>query len=161
MVDRKIYCYLLRNRFPGHENKIYIGYTVNPINRLRKHNQEIKGGAKYTKKFGNKSWHIYALIEGLPNKINAQQCEWRIKHPDNKIKTNRSYFSPLGRIKGLSRVLKEQKWTNNSTVMNKNIDLKVWISNQYYDILKDCEKDNIKIIPINTTLNNIIDCIEI
>ena len=46
--------------------------------RIRQHNQEIKGGAKYTKK--KKNWYPICIIDGFPDMRSACQCEWRLKH---------------------------------------------------------------------------------
>ena len=55
--------YLLVN---NSNNCTYVGITNNPEQRLRKHNQEIKGGAKYTKmKKGSGTWEYYGFILGL------------------------------------------------------------------------------------------------
>jgi hypothetical protein len=55
--------YLLIN---SSNNSTYIGITNNPENRLRKHNGEISGGAKYTKmKKGNGKWEYYGFILNL------------------------------------------------------------------------------------------------
>jgi len=128
-------CYILRTKYEPHRNRTYVGYTPKPKRRIRQHNQEIVGGARYTKRFGNKSWEFLAIVHGLPNKINALQCEWRLKHPDNRRRTNRKYFSPKGRILGLSEVLKLEKWTNNSTILNSEMNLKVYVIPDFYPIL--------------------------
>ena len=55
--------YLLTN---SENNCTYIGITNNPERRLRQHNGEIKGGAKYTSiKKGNGKWDYYGFILGL------------------------------------------------------------------------------------------------
>ena len=141
---KKHFCYILRNRFEPHINRTYNGYTVDLKKRLRQHNQEIKGGAKYTKSFGNKTWEYIAYIEGIPNYKNALQCEWRIKHPDNKRRRSKKYCSPEGRIKGLNLVLKTNKWTNNSVIENKDMQLTVNILKEYVHLL-DNIPDNIKV----------------
>ena len=58
------YCvYLLKNT----NNKYtYLGITNNSKKRIRAHNGEIKGGAKYTRsKKGNGEWVYYLKIKGL------------------------------------------------------------------------------------------------
>jgi hypothetical protein len=102
---------------------------------MRQHNGEIKGGARYTSKFGNSSWEICALIRGFPDSKNALQCEWRIKHPDNRKRRNSKYNNPKGRVKGLNEVLKLDRWTGNSTIDNGSMNLKVWILEDYVDLL--------------------------
>jgi len=146
--NNKWYCYILTNSFELHKNKTYNGSTNNPNRRLRQHNGELVGGAKYTKKFGNSSWKIYALLTGFPNHQNALQCEWRIKHPLNKRKSSREYLNPEGRIKGLCKVLKLDKWTNNSTIFNNTMTLKLWIVKEYAYLLEDIPK-NIEIIIVD------------
>lgn len=132
------YCYILKNPY---NNRTYNGFTNNPQRRIRQHNQELVGGARYTKKHGDKSWEMYALIGGFPDQINALQCEWRIKHPDNKRVRPVKYSSPSGRIQGLNEVLKLNRWTSQSTVDN-SFRLDVWITKPYAHLLTDL-KDNI------------------
>lgn len=145
------YCYILKNSFDPHSNRTYNGYTNNPSRRIRQHNGEIKGGAKYTKKYGNCSWEIYAIVKGFPDNINALQCEWRIKHPNNRRRLSRKYCSPRGRIVGLNEVLKLEQWTNNSTINNEELTLTVWITAEYSNLLTD--------LPENVTIN-ILDKID-
>ena len=78
--------YLLKN-----ENKSYIGYTNDFKRRLRQHNGEIKGGAKYTtrNKNDNNLWEPICIINGFEDKCEAMRCEWRWKRKSgylNRIK---------------------------------------------------------------------------
>jgi predicted GIY-YIG superfamily endonuclease len=138
-----LYCYILRNSHNPDKNRTYNGFTNNPQKRVRQHNQEITGGAKYTKQYGNKSWEMYVLIEGFPDIHNALQCEWRIKHPTNQRVRPAKYCTPVGRIKGLNRVLKLDKWTNQSTIDN-NFKINIWILSEYALYLTDL-KENITV----------------
>jgi predicted GIY-YIG superfamily endonuclease len=135
--DKKYFCYILKTDHRPHRNRTYNGYTVNPKRRIRQHNQELVGGAKYTKSFGNKKWEMYVLVGGFKDSKNALQCEWRIKHPDNKRRRSAKYYGPIGRIKGLNEVLKLDKWTNNSIIDNKDQKFVVWIKKGFENYLTD------------------------
>jgi len=149
------YCYILRNSHVPDKNRTYNGYTVNPKNRIRQHNQELKGGAVYTKKYGNKTWEIYALIEGFPDHCNALQCEWKIKHPARKKVRPTKYNSPSGRIVGLNEIFLLDKWTSKSLIGIKDLKLKLWIVNEYSHLLTDVPA-NIEIIKVDKIdLNNV------
>lgn len=149
------YCYILRNSHEPDKNRTYNGFTNDPKKRIRQHNGELVGGARYTKKFGNSCWEIYALVRGFPDHINALQCEWKIKHPGNKRRRSKKFTGPEGRIRGLNKVLKLKKWTNSSTVDNSNINLKVWIVRPYSHLLTDLP-DNIDLVVVDSIdLNNL------
>lgn len=141
------YCYILKNSHEEDKNRTYNGYTTNIKRRLRQHNGELKGGARYTKKYGDSTWEVYALIRGFPDKINALQCEWRIKKPNNKTRKGK-LCTPEGRIIGLNKILKLPKWTNNSTIQNDSFNLDVWILNEYSHLLTDLPQ-NINIHPVD------------
>jgi predicted GIY-YIG superfamily endonuclease len=64
-------------------NRTYVGYTVNPIRRLRQHNGEISGGAKTTRR--GRPWRLVSIIKGFPDKRSALQFEWRMHHVPKKI----------------------------------------------------------------------------
>ena len=147
-ISKTHYCYILRNKNESSINRTYNGYTVNPKRRIRQHNQEIKGGAKYTREWGNKSWEMYVLIKGFPDNHNATQCEWKIKHPARKRIRPSHYNCPAGRIIGLNEVLKLDKWTNNSTILTKDISLKIWIVKEYAHLLVNLP-DNIEVIVVD------------
>ena len=48
------------------ENYSYVGMTNDFFKRWRQHNKEIKGGAKYTRKY--RPWKLICYIEGFINK---------------------------------------------------------------------------------------------
>ena len=101
------------------ENKSYVGMTNNFFRRIRQHNKEIKGGAKYTSKSDN--WFPICIIDGFIDKKSACQCEWKIK---------RGGKGPYGKINYLSKYISEsfntKKWTKNSDYI-KNQNLKYYI----------------------------------
>lgn len=133
--EKSHYCYILRNNNPTDLNRTYNGYTVNPKKRIRQHNQEIKGGAKYTKIWGNKSWEFCAILKGFPDHHNALQCEWRIKHPARKKVRPVKYNSPEGRILGLNEILQLDYWTSKSTFSVSELDLELWVLKEYAHVL--------------------------
>jgi predicted GIY-YIG superfamily endonuclease len=76
-------CYILYNHV---NNKTYVGYTNNIDRRIRQHNGEIKGGARFTSNHVNQgvAW-IYLMVISSPTltKNEALSLEWHIKH--NKL----------------------------------------------------------------------------
>lgn len=96
------FCYLLKSNNEKHLNDTYIGFTDDPLHRLRQHNGEIKGGAKYTSK--RRPWEIVLVVANFPNKILALKFEWAWQNPfqstfikdkiDDKVppKTNKKKF---------------------------------------------------------------------
>ena len=92
--------YLLINSL---NNCTYVGITNNPENRLRKHNGEISGGAKYTKmKKGSGNWEYYGFILNL-DKHTALSIEKKVH-----IYSKRTYgLTPLEkRINCIENILK-------------------------------------------------------
>ena len=83
-------------------NKTYIGITNNVIRRLRQHNKELVGGAKYTTiNKGLGEWKYYGYIESL-NKHDALSLEKRIK-----IKSRKMKGPPIDkRLKAIEELLK-------------------------------------------------------
>ena len=62
-MDKCFFVYLLYNTS---NNRTYLGITNNLNRRLRQHNGEISGGARYTKSFkGNGEWKYFLNISNL------------------------------------------------------------------------------------------------
>lgn len=87
-------CYFLASTT---KPRSYIGATVNPDRRLRQHNGDIKGGARYTR--GGRPWRRVCYIDGFQNQQQALQFEWRWKH----------LSSSGGRIKRLKKYGRERE----------------------------------------------------
>ena len=99
-------------------NCTYAGVSPDPERRLRQHNGEIKGGAKYPLSKG-KGWIPAWIIEGFPTKQNALQFEWAVKHcfPRNK-------GGLKSRMEKIKTVMNRERWTSNSP-LSKDISLQV------------------------------------
>lgn len=145
------YCYIINSNNPNYKNKSYNGSTNNLVKRLRQHNGEISGGAFRTKI--GQPWKYYCVLKGLPNHINTLSCEWKIRHPDNKRKKDKKYLGVCGRIIGLNEILKLEKWTNQCNILNKDMNLELFILKKY-----SCFID-INEIPSNIKIN-IVDNID-
>ena len=154
------YCYIIRNTKPEFKNLTYNGSTNNPIKRLRQHNNEISGGARYTSRT-NGGWEYYFLMSGFPDHINTLQCEWRIKHCTGKPGPRpRHYCGVAGRIHGvINEVLHLNYWTGNSVINNSNCSFNIYITE---DSLQNINISNIpsymnviKVINITPELYNI------
>ena len=96
------------------ENKgyTYVGVSPDPVRRLRQHNGEIKGGAKYTTSKGP-GWNHICLISGFQDKIQAMQFEWAVKHVHP-----RNAGGIINRLKKLCVVLNREKWTSKAPFSN-------------------------------------------
>ena len=103
----------------------YAGVSPDPVQRLRKHNGEICGGAKYTLSKGP-GWEHVCLVHGFHDKIQSMQFEWAVKHV-----APRNVGGIESRIKKLISVLNKDKWTSKSPSANTvNLTLE-WIRNEY------------------------------
>ena len=86
----------------------YAGVSPDPVKRLRKHNGELAGGAKYTLSKG-KGWTHVCLISGFQTKIQALQFEWASKHVPP-----RDAGGLINRVKKLYILLNKSQWTSKS-----------------------------------------------
>ena len=84
-------------------NKTYVGITNNTIRRLRQHNGDLVGGAKYTtSNKGLGEWKFYGFIRNL-EKIQSLSIEKRIKIKSKKLKG-----TPIDRrIQAINLILSE------------------------------------------------------
>jgi len=98
-------CYMLKSDVSRHT---YIGATLDPVRRIRQHNGEICGGAKYTRSY--RPWTVHMVVSGFPNQRSALQFEWAWKHASRK-----ATGSPIERrMDGLSALLGKERWTSNA-----------------------------------------------
>jgi len=135
-------CYILKNKIDKYKNYTYNGATNNFKRRIRQHNGELVGGAKYTK--GKGIWEPYCIITGFEDKIATLQAEWRIKRVEGR-RRSRKYCRPDGRIKGLNQILKLEKFTSKC---KKNIcqqNLTIYINEDFKQYLIDIP-NNIKVL---------------
>lgn len=109
------YCvYLLINT---NNNKTYIGITNNINRRIRQHNGDLVGGAKYTTNNKNDGkWLYYGFINNLSKNISLS-LEKKIK-----IKSRKLNGKPLDkRLKAINIIIDEYNLNN----LNDNILFKL------------------------------------
>lgn len=90
----------------------YAGISNNYLQRLRKHNGELSGGAKYTTSKGP-GWKHLCIIHGFHTKNQALMFEWAVKH-----EPPRKYGGIKNRIAKLFSVLNKNNWTKKSPNAN-------------------------------------------
>jgi predicted GIY-YIG superfamily endonuclease len=96
----------------------YAGVSPDPVKRLRKHNGELSGGAKYTLSKGT-GWTHVCLVHGFQTKQQSLQFEWAVKHVPP-----RDSGGTINRIKKLFVVLNKQNWTSKAIdAMNVHLTL--------------------------------------
>jgi predicted GIY-YIG superfamily endonuclease len=98
----------------------YVGVTNNPQRRLRAHNGEIKGGAKYTTSKGS-GWAYKLVITGFRTYRQVLQFEWAVKHAR---KTGSNGF--IRRLRQIHQVMSRKRWTKKSPLARK-ITLQLWL----------------------------------
>ena len=101
MSDKNWVFYIIHNR-----GATYAGVSPDPVRRLRQHNGEIVGGAKYTTGKGA-GWEHICLVSGFQDKIQSMQFEWAVKHV-----APRNAGGVVNRIKKLYTVLNKSNWTS-------------------------------------------------
>lgn len=101
------YTYILWNDL---NEKTYNGYTTHPSRRLRQHNGEIKGGAKFTTRQSSK-WEYLAIITSADFSLrSALSFEWHVKYPTNRRPRPRTYQGAKGRLQSLPLVFSNPKF---------------------------------------------------
>ena len=113
-------CYIIENK-----GYTYVGVSNNVKKRLRAHNGEIKGGAKYTTSKGS-GWKHICVIHGFPTKIESMQFEWALKHVPP-----RNAGGIKNRIKKLQILLHRENWTSKSPLSETMPLVIEWIDQSY------------------------------
>ncbi|KAG5502864.1 hypothetical protein JKF63_04634 [Porcisia hertigi] len=99
-MDTRFHCvYLLTSLDPQCEGDFYIGYTVNPLRRLRQHNGELVNGARRTGRRG-RPWTIVCCVSGFTDDRAALKFEWCWQHPtaSARLKHTIDVFTGLHRL---------------------------------------------------------------
>ena len=109
--ERPWVCYVIEHVGCG---ATYVGVSPDPKRRLRQHNGEIKGGAKYTTSRprgaeGEGCWRHVCLVHGFRTSIEALQFEWAVKHCPPR-KSGAGGIAP--RLKKLHATLSRPRWTS-------------------------------------------------
>lgn len=100
----------------------YAGVSPDPVRRLRQHNGEISGGAKYTTSKGS-GWTHVCLVDGFRDKIEAMQFEWAVKHV-----APRNAGGLVNRIKKLYVTCGKERWTSKAP-LSRDVPLTIrWFS---------------------------------
>ena len=164
------FCYILRSENQKYQNETYIGFTDDPIHRIRQHNGLIKGGAKFTKR--RRPWTIVLVISNFPNKIVALKFEWAWQNPfkstliskeiENiqiKGKKTKKYFNSLDfKLKALNILMNskvfEKMYLNIYLFDNINIEL------NERKIIKNVTQENFKDELSKTIINENNDIFE-
>eukprot|EP00049_Salpingoeca_infusionum_P014716 m.278107 g.278107 ORF g.278107 m.278107 type:complete len:455 (-) comp15736_c1_seq5:2303-3667(-) len=96
-----LFCtYMLTGVQPRTQKRTYIGFTTNPVRRLRQHNGELVGGARRTKR-AKGAWDMVLCVHGFPSQVAALRFEWAWQHPD--ISKRLKQHSALSRTQLLGR----------------------------------------------------------
>lgn len=98
--------------------RTYVGSTNNPAKRLRQHNGELVGGAKYTR--AGRPWRKICHVTGFPDRRTALQFEWRMHHPPKHLRGR----GLQNRIRCLHGLLKMDRITK-TCIPTAEMDLKV------------------------------------
>lgn len=101
--DKPWIFYLIQNG-----NATYAGVSPDPTRRLRQHNSEIAGGAKYTTS-NSPNWSHMCLVSGFQTKQQSMQFEWAVKHVPP-----RNAGGPFNRLRKLYTTLNKSQWTSKS-----------------------------------------------
>ena len=120
------FCYLLTSKRTPTSKATYIGFSTQPVHRLRQHNGELVAGARKTSKY--RPWNHVAIVAGFPNKITALQFEWQWQHPD---RTRIASTSSLSKRSGYKKCLDELVSLLNKNLW-KQLNLTVLFPNEDY-----------------------------
>lgn len=136
MADDSHVCYILHNC----TSRTYNGYTNNPGRRIRQHNGEIKGGAKFTR--GKPTWSYLAWVKSAQfTKNTALSFEWSVKYPTNHRPRPREYNGTIGRLKGLALALNNPKF--------QQLTFEVLVVHEFQDMLAALCAENSRVTVIS------------
>ena len=100
------FCYIIYSKSTG---RTYNGYTNHLSRRIRQHNQEIKGGARATKRASD--WE-YACWITCPDwdRVDALKFEWQVKYPARQRPRPKCFEKVQGRIASLATIFADPRY---------------------------------------------------
>lgn len=112
MNEKRWVCYVI-----GHENQkaTYCGMSNNVVRRLRQHNGEIKGGARYTSRIHKGKWSPLFHVCGFTSQREVMQFERAMKKRKgpHKIRSGRQgRIHQLEFLLGLGQLNSEYQFAN-------------------------------------------------
>jgi structure-specific endonuclease subunit SLX1 len=131
-------CYMLMSL--KKPERSYIGFTVNPIRRLRQHNGDLpRGGAYRTSR--NRPWTMVVIVHGFVANSQALQFEWAWQNPEKtkalRIHAGRPsalpppkkarYPTPAQRISALAALLSVPPWSHCPLTVTVPGDCDIWL----------------------------------
>ena len=109
-MEMEYVCYVL---ISSTGRQTYVGCTNRVTHRLRQHNGELVGGAKYTQ--SNRPWHHAGIVSGFRTRTHALQFEWAWKHSHVRVKPGLPIHK---RIHQLWHILQKDKCTSSAPLSN-------------------------------------------
>jgi predicted GIY-YIG superfamily endonuclease/rubredoxin len=119
-------CYLLKSERLPSCKATYIGFSSDPLHRLRQHNGEIVSGARKTSKY--RPWKHVAIVSGFPSHHTALQFEWQWQHPNKSRIADVSSSSSSAGYKRLLAILAHLLQTS----LWRRLDLTVYVFSEQY-----------------------------
>ena len=109
-------CYTLYNS----KFRTYVGTTNDLQRRLRQHNGELSGGARFTR--GQGPWKVGIVVSGFVDRKHALQFEWAAKRCSvSNISAPSLYRSLVRKIKITTKLMKRQRFTSNARLTRPGI----------------------------------------
>lgn len=126
----------------------YVGYTNDLKQRLRRHNGEIKGGARFTDRHSFRPWCIafYVTCEAdWFDNTAALRLEWAL----HRVRHQERVFRSIGRLgftrrfNGLIWLFNQPRWTTRSHKykMGSGMDMKIFVHEKDVAAVRTAVKD--------------------
>lgn len=135
------FVYVLRSEVK--KGSCYVGYSVDPIQRLRKHNGLIKGGARPTSRTSFQPWRLtfYLTADWLDN-INGLRLEWALKKTKGPKRVMfRGEPGLTRKLNDLLAVFNKPRWVTKSPKFQEGKEPRIYIEEKYIETLKPLMKD--------------------
>jgi structure-specific endonuclease subunit SLX1 len=98
-MEKKYCVYILQS--VSNPRRTYVGVTNDRVQRLRRHNGLITGGAKATS--SDRPWKMVRYLDGFEYR-HALQFEWSMHHP-RKRKLKTPYYGLEGRLNCMNQLV--------------------------------------------------------